>query len=198
MIIGIDVDGVLVDMELYQIKYGTRYFQKKYNKEIVNPKGYDIQDIFDCTVQEREEFWTKYIWKYCLKEPMTLGAAETVNKLRKQGHKIYIVTGRAHTTEKGIVGMIFRWMLKSWLKKNHFKYDKIFFCAERDSSTDKFDVCIREKVDVLVDDKPENLLALKNKIQVICYPAAWNEDRKELNEYRINKFEKISGKIQRD
>ena len=117
MIIGIDVDGVLVDMELYQIKYGTRYFQKKYNKEIVNPKGYD---------------------------------------------------------------------------------DKIFFCAERDSSTDKFDVCIREKVDVLVDDKPENLLALKNKIQVICYPAAWNEDRKELNEYRINKFEEISGKIQRD
>lgn len=198
MIIGIDVDGVLIDLEGYQLKYGQEYFEKTYNLSVNNPKAYDIKDIFECTKEQREKFWTKYIWKYCLKEPMTMGAAETVKNLRKEGNKIYVVTGRAHTTEKGIVGGIFRWMLKHWLKKNHFQYDKIFFCSETDSSTDKYDICLREKVDVLVDDKPENLLALKDKIQVICYPAVWNKEYRELDRYRIDKFEEIKEKILND
>ena len=49
MNIGIDVDGVLVDMEKYQLKYGKKFFLSRYNINIKNPKAYDIQDIFDCT-----------------------------------------------------------------------------------------------------------------------------------------------------
>ena len=101
MNIGIDVDGVLVDMEKYQLKYGKKFFLSRYNINIKNPKAYDIQDIFDCTKEEREKFWKKYIWSYCLREPMTANAAETIDALRKAGHKIFIITGRAHTTEKG-------------------------------------------------------------------------------------------------
>lgn len=198
MIIGIDVDGVLVDMESYQLQYGKEYFKQEYQMDIKNPKAYDIKDIFECTDEQREKFWTKHIWRYCLKEPMTVDAAETVRKFRSEGNKIYIITGRAHTTEKGIIGIIFRCMLKHWLKKNNFEYDKIFFCSEKESSTDKYDICIKEKVDVLIDDKPENLLVLKDEIQVICYPAVWNEDCRELDEYRISRFEEISGKILKD
>ena len=32
MKIGIDVDGVLVDMEGYQRKYGEKYFKEMFNK----------------------------------------------------------------------------------------------------------------------------------------------------------------------
>ena len=34
---------------------------------------------------------------------------------------------------------------------------------------------MHEKIDIMIDDKPENLFALKDKIKVICYPAIWNE-----------------------
>lgn len=191
MNIGIDVDGVLVDMHAYQLKYGKRYFCEKLHRQIKNEKGYDIVDIFDCTSEEREKFWVKYIWKYCLKEPMTQGASEYARNMHEKGHKIYIITGRVHTTEKGITGKLFRWMLKHWMKKNHFYYDDIFYCSEKDSAADKYEICTQKKIDVLIDDKPDNLLALGDTIQVYCFPAVWNEDYRELDKYRINGFDEL-------
>ena len=46
MNIGIDVDGVLVDMEKYQLKYGKKFFLSRHNINIKNPKAYDVQEIF--------------------------------------------------------------------------------------------------------------------------------------------------------
>lgn len=191
MNIGIDVDGVLVDMESYQLKYGKKYFCDKLHRKIKNPKGYDICDIFDCTREEREKFWTRYIWSYCLKEPMTKGAAKYAKDMHENGHKIYIVTGRAHTTEVGIMGKIFRWMLKYWLKKNHFYCDDIFYCSEKNSEADKYDVCIEKNIDILIDDKIENLLALKDRVKIYCFQARWNEDCRELDAYRIRGFDDL-------
>lgn len=191
MNIGIDVDGVLVDMESYQLKYGEKYFCDKLHREIKAPKGYDICDIFNCTREEREKFWTKYIWRYCLKEPMVRGASEYAKRMHERGDNIYIITGRAHTTEKGILGNVFRWMLRRWLRKNRFYYDDIFYCSEKNSASDKYDVCIANKIDILIDDKADNLLALKDLIKVYCFSAAWNDDCRELDPYRIKGFENL-------
>lgn len=191
MIVGIDVDGVLVDLETYQLQKGKIYFKRKYNKDAIHPDEYDIESIFECTHEQREKFWTKYIWEYCLKTDITKGASDTVNKIRELGHEVYIITGRAHTTEKGITGFVFRWMLKHWLKKHKLKYDKIFFVSEKDSAHEKNKLCLEEGVDIMIDDKPENLLGIKDKIKVVCFPAVWNKDIAELDEYRIEKFEDL-------
>ena len=183
MNIGIDVDGVLVDIEGYQLKYGKEYFLKVHNKSIINPKAFDIEQIFDCSHKEREKFWQKYIWGYCLNEPPFPNAPECISKLHKEGHKIVLITGRAHTIEDNITGKLFRFMLKHWLKKNKFVYDDIIYCSEKESSTDKLKACIDNDIDIMIDDKPENLLALVDKLKVICYPAIWNQDVD--NEYFI-------------
>lgn len=194
MIIGFDVDNVLVNQAEYQLRYGVPYFKEK-GMELVDPKGFDIEDMFACTHAERESFWKKYIWKYCLSEPMAMHATQVAKELRSEGHRIFIITGRAHTTEPGVTGAVFRWMLKHWLKKNRFIYDEIFFCSESKSSDDKTRICLEQKVDVLIDDKPENLLALKDKINVICYPAPWNEDVSELDEYRVTDMNGVLERI---
>lgn len=193
--IGIDVDGVLVDMERYQLKHGTEYFAKIHNKKIINPVEYDIEEIFECTHEERERFWKKYIWAYCLKEPVIRNAPEVISKLRQRGHKIFIITGRAHTTEENVTGMLFRWMLKYWLKKNHITYDDIVFCSEKESSTEKYDACIDKKIDIMIDDKPQNLIALSKKIQVICYPAVWNKAINNESFIRVNNWNDIYAKV---
>ncbi len=48
-----------------------------------------------------------------------------------------------------------------------------------------------EKFDVLVDDKPTNLLPLKVKLKIVCFPAKWNEDNHDLDKYRIKCFEDL-------
>lgn len=75
MNIGLDVDGVLVDVRTFQLREGKRYFEKKFGISIKNPDMFEVQDVFECTKKQREAFWIKYIWKYCLKEPMTDNAA---------------------------------------------------------------------------------------------------------------------------
>lgn len=195
MNIGIDVDGVLVDLESYQLKYGKIYFYKAHGKDVVNPKGYDIEEIFDCTHAEREKFWQKYIWRYCLKEAPLKNVPEIISKLHNDGHKIYLITGRAHTAESGITGKLFRWMFRHWLKKNHIYYDDIVFCSEKGSSTDKLDACMEKQIEVMIDDKPENLLALAYQIKVICYPTVWNEDVENDDFIRVRDWDDIYEKI---
>lgn len=190
MVYGIDVDGVLTDIWLYQMNKAIPYF-KKHNIELKHEKEYDIKDIFECTDKQREKFWSRYIWEYCLRLKMTDGAAETVRILKQKGNQVYIITGRAHTKEKGVVGFIFRMMLKYWLWKNKFIYDKIFYVTEEGSAEEKYNICILENIDVLVDDKPTNLLPLKDKLKIVCFPAKWNEDNHELDKYRIKCFEDL-------
>lgn len=190
MVYGIDVDGVLTDIWLYQMNKAIPYF-KKHNIELKHEKEYDIKDIFECTDKQREKFWSIYIWEYCLRLKMTDGAAETVRILKQKGNQIYIITGRAHTKEKVVVGFIFRKMLKYWLRKNKFVYDKIFYVTEEGSSEEKYNICIQENIDVLVDDKPTNLLPLKDKLKIVCFPAKWNEDNHDLDKYRIKCFEDL-------
>lgn len=188
--IGFDVDGVLVNISEFQLKYGKKYFEKR-GIQISNQQGFDIKDIFNCTNEEREKFWIKYIWKYCLTEPMTIGAAEISKKLRDDGHKITIVTGRAHTTESGSMGKLFRWMLRHWLKKNGFIYDEIFYCSEKGSADEKTRICLDNNIDVLIDDKPEILLSLKDRINIICYTALCNEEIDTLDNYRVTDMDEL-------
>lgn len=194
MKIGFDVDNVLVDQYNYQMKYGVPYFEKR-GYHVQNENGFDIEDIFQCSHAEREKFWTKYIWRYCLKEPMTVDAATVSSQLRKKGHEIVIVTGRAHTTENGITGKLFRWMLLHWLKKNHFEYDEIFYCSEENSAEDKVRVCLEQKVDVMIDDKPDNLVALGRHINVICYSAPCNNSMNSLDQIRVDNMNQLLIKI---
>ena len=57
MNIGIDIDGVLTDIEQWQLDFGSKAVFEKYYKGIVNPEGYDIKEIFDVDKNLDNEFW---------------------------------------------------------------------------------------------------------------------------------------------
>lgn len=173
MRIGVDVDGVLTNLEEYQLKYGKKHFK---NVTDVDENGYDICDIFHCSREEREKFWTKYIWGYSLTDSPRQDAKAVIQQLNKDGHQIYILTGRAHTTEENARGALFRKMLEYWLKKNGITYDGIYYCSEDNSSTEKYDLCKKLGVDVMVEDKPENISQIKNIADVICVRTGYNHD----------------------
>ena len=53
MNIGLDVDGVLVDVRTFQLREGKRYFEKKFGISIKNPDMFEVQDVFECTKKQR-------------------------------------------------------------------------------------------------------------------------------------------------
>ena len=84
MIIGIDIDGVLTNLERFQLDYGSKYFFETENKININPNEYEIIDIFNATTEKDDKFWKEYLEFYAKKEPARRFASEIIKKLKKR------------------------------------------------------------------------------------------------------------------
>lgn len=186
MNIGIDIDGTLTAIDKYQIEKGRLYFKKKYNMDIKNPTGFTIKEMFDCTPEQEYKFWVKHLLSYSIKEPAVLNSDKVTHQLKKKGHKIFIITSREFTDKNNFMGFLMRNIVKWWLKKNHIVYDEIIFCGDNKSKA-----ILENHVDLMIDDKPENLLPLKDKVHILCYSATWNRDIQELDSYRVSGFDEV-------
>lgn len=94
MRIGIDIDGVLTDIEQWQLDIGSKKIFENYNKEIVDAKGYDLKEIFNIEENLDNEFWREYLLDYAKNEPARKHSDEVTNKLKEDGNEIYIITAR--------------------------------------------------------------------------------------------------------
>ena len=169
MNIGIDVDGTLIDIGKYMLEKGEKYFHRAASE----PAAFDIEEMFACTHKERNRFWARYLLPYCIKSPMIDGAGKTIRQLRADGHKIFMVTSRVYTTRTDLFGALFRTILVRWLKKRGVIYDGIVFCE--DSGEAKSEQCQKLEIDIMIDDKPDNLMAISRHCSVIACPAPWNK-----------------------
>lgn len=100
-------------------------------------------------------------------------AREVLELIHKKGHKIIFITQRTYQkgadTEEDTI---------NYLKKNNIPYDKIYF-AKRN----KLETCLKENVDVFIDDK-ENTLKPINEAGIKCI-------KMRSHEYNKSQFETI-------
>ena len=176
MNIGVDVDGVLTDIGRFMQQYGEPYFADTFGLPVADPRGYSIDEMFACTYEQRKSFWWKYGAKYLFGLPPKAGCADSIRRLRGEGHSIHIITSRTLAVGHGLISVFFRWVLRHWLRKNRIKYDGIVFCSEEHSADDKVKACAERSIDVMIEDKKENVLALKDKVRTLCLRCPWNEE----------------------
>jgi uncharacterized HAD superfamily protein len=170
MNIGIDVDGVLTNLEKYQKKYAQKHFKDR----VYNDECYHLKDAVGCGDKEEKRFWYKHIWKYCVFEPARKNASQVIEKLRSDGHKISIITGRVLVPENSFLGWPFRSLLTGGLKRNRIIYDDICYCSTAYSARDKAAVCLKYSIDVMIEDIVDNLRALCEITKVLCFDAGYN------------------------
>ena len=80
MNIGIDIDGVLTNIEAWQNESAAKYMYEKYNKSIINASGYDTSEIYGVTKEQDKKWWFESYEEY-MKEPARKYASEVTNKL---------------------------------------------------------------------------------------------------------------------
>lgn len=178
MRIGIDIDGVLTDIEQWQLDYGGKFFSK-INKSVVNKDGYEISEIFNISDDLDSEFWNEYLYEYVTKEPSRKFADEVIKKLKDDGNEIYIITARYLTDRDNEDGKRMRNIVVEWLKQQNIIYDEIVFAPE-----DKLKVCLENSIDVMIEDKVGNIEKISTKLPVICFHAGYNKHCKNDNIYR--------------
>lgn len=182
MRIGIDIDGVLTDIEKWQLDYGSKFYYENYNKEIINPKGYETNEIFNSDIECDDQFWNKYFKDYSINVEVRKFADEVISKLKQDAYEIYIITARGSFLSHSAKIMTKEeneQIVKQWLNKNNIYYDDIIFSPE-----DKLDICINNNIDIMIEDKVDNIDKISTKIPVICFNAGYNEICKGNNIYR--------------
>lgn len=179
MRIGIDIDGVLTDIEQWQLDVGGKFFSK-FNKGVVKKDGYEITEIFNASDELDDQFWSEYLYEYVTKEPSRKYASEVIKKLKDDGNEIYIVTARYLTDRNTEDGNEMRKIVINWLAEQNIDYDEIIFSPE-----DKSENCKKYNIDIMVEDKVDNINKISNIIPVICYHAGYNKECKGKNIYRV-------------
>ena len=169
MNIGIDIDGVLTDYQKEVIDYGTKMCMDEGWLIDIDLSKYDEIDAFNWNQEQANKFWNKCIIEYFKETPVRKFAPEVIEKLKKEGHKIFIITARE---DYGIPPEHFgeeQQITKDWLKRNNIEYDKIIF------ETEKLEPCIENKIDVMIEDSPSNINELSKHIKVIKFDCQYNK-----------------------
>lgn len=189
MNIAFDVDGVFTDFEWFMDVYGKHFFKKGVAG---SKKSTSVAERFGYEREYDKRFYLFYLVWYARKFPIRENAAETIRNLKKQGHKIYIITARALTEKDNVFGRYMRSTLKKWLHKNGVQYDGIYFCSTKDSAKDKVEWCRKLQIDAFVEDDPKNIEELKKECKIICVSADYNQNLEEV-EYAVDFHEIYDG-----
>lgn len=192
MRIGIDIDGVLTDIERFIADYGIKFCQENNLCYRVKTGEYDEAKALGISEENSEKFWNKYLKYYATEYPARDFASEVIQKLKQDGHEICIVTAR---NEWGLIGEDYGKMkefVSEWLEKNNIYYDKIVY-----TEGSKLPYCIGNYIDIMIEDSPENVKDIASKIPVLCYHCNYNENVKGENITRVYSWYDVYNKIKK-
>lgn len=173
MRIGIDIDGVLTNIDQFILDYISKYCIENNIEYHIDDVDYDYSKTFGVDSDIGEEFWFKNVWFYAKNENPRPFVQEILRKLKDEGHEIYIITARRFTNRNDELGIRMRQMVKDWLSIHEIPYDKLIFSiADKEEKTKEI---IDNKIDLMIEDNPNNIDRLANIIPVICYDARYNK-----------------------
>lgn len=171
MNIGIDIDGVLTDLERMALDYGTKMCVEEGIPIDIDLNKYYENERFKFTEEQEERFWNKYLVEYVAESSPRKFAPEIINKLQEEGNKIYLITAR---DESGMPPEHYGKMqelTKQWLQKHNIEYEKLIFA----SNEEKIHKCVENNVDVMIEDCPGNIKDISKKIKVIKFDCQYNK-----------------------
>jgi len=198
--IGIDIDNTITEIQeelnnaayKYAIKLGKNIKDAKNPGEDIKNNGDTYKKKFQFSYEELKYFLKNIQEEITNKAKPRENATETINRLRKDGHKIIIITARDSEFHDDPYKLS-----KTWLDKNKIEYDKLIVNAR-----EKGTICKNENIDLLIDDQLNNCLDVKKEgIQTIRITEDDKKDTditslknwKEIYDFIKEKIEKENG-----
>lgn len=191
MRIGVDIDGVLTDLERFLLDYGSEFYIKNTERHLECPNVYGSKKIYNANDEEDLNFWERMATKYNGDETPRRFAVEVLNLLKSEGHEIYLITSRlsdlsyCKLTVPEMEELTF-----GWLRKYQIPYDKIVFAAKSKVKDLK-----DNKIDIMIEDHPRNVVELSKICKVLCFDARYNVGIEDKNIVRVYSWFDIYDKI---
>ena len=180
MRIGVDIDGVLNDIGQWHYSCGFKFCIDNNINRGFNPYEYFMEKQFFLTDKENYKFWREYIFDLMVSIPTRPYAAKIINLLREKGHEIIILSARDNRYLTNQYANTMNFYIEQWLIKNNIEYDEILTVTGN-----KKDKCLENKIDIMIEDKKENVLEISRHIPVLCFDAPYNKDIANQNITRV-------------
>lgn len=166
MRIGIDIDDTITNstevVKEYIEKYDSVYSNDNHLKN-------NIYDIIRGTFADElvVRFFKDHAIEMCNKIKIKENAKEVIDKLKKEGNEIYIITARSDNFYKNAYKFC-----EEYLKNNDIYFDKLIT-----SQIYKVECCKKEKIDLMIDDAVDTVENLnKENIKAILFTSELNKD----------------------
>jgi len=187
--IGIDIDDTISDTFETLLPYSQKYtIEDLKRKSKINFSGDLGNHLYIVNMngwkdQEAIEFWEKYYAEILNELNIKKFASEVINKLKQDGHKIYLITARWEMRADNVKEITLK-----WLKDNNVQYDEIFLNA-----SDKLKIAKEKNIDIFVDDSFKNCksIADNTNIKVYMINSRANEDFEDKKIQRVFSWPEI-------
>ena len=173
MKIGLDIDGVILNFE-NEIRVKSELYDllELKGKGCVHPNEFLDCDRYEWSKEELDIFREKYFVEATKDSNLMPGAKQIIQMLRKDGHNLVIITARGITIKEMKQTAINKF------REYNLEFDQYFWQKEN-----KLDICKKENVDVMIDDKASICkLISENKIKTLYFRDV-NREKLEENEY---------------
>ena len=192
MRLGIDIDDTITNSSDVFVSYA-----KKYNKEnnidfLVNNETLDVKLSFGWNENDYKKFTEKYLEEILTNVAPEKDSIAIINKLKQEKNEIIFITARS---ESEIKNNMFD-LTKKWLNKNNYQYDMLIT-----ESSDKLNECIKNKIDLFIDDNYYNCRLINEKlnIPVILFTTRYNNSIKEDNSViRVHNWQEIYDRLREE
>lgn len=165
MNIGIDIDDTISETFETLLPYSQKYTIEDLKREAnINLRG-DLSNHFYIVYvngwneQEAVQFWEKYYAEILRNLNIKKFAAEVINKLKEEGHNIYLITARWDMRVDNV-----KEITRKWLENNNVKYDELILNA-----SDKLKIAREKNIDIFIDDSFNNCKSIKDGINSKVY-----------------------------
>lgn len=195
MKIGIDIDNVISNFDDTLLNEYLKHDKELRNTGIINKNTYLRNGMFDWSEDEDKIFYTANIERIAKKLKPIKDSSLYINKLKEDGHEIYIITGRDNGEYSNP-----HQMTVEWLEKYNIIYDKLIL-TNAYNSKEKADICMENGISIMIDDSPRICKEVdKVGIKTLLMDTTYNKQTdtitrvqnwQEIYEY-ISKFQNVN------
>jgi len=191
MRIGIDFDDVVADsmqviVDLQNKQYGTSY-------KLRDATSFHLEDIWGGTKEEWQSKIDEFLsTKHLASLNPMAGVISALDALKKNGHELYIVTGRSENYVEAT---------EQWIEK-HFSdtFNGVHYAnhiqADPGQRREKSDICKENGIEVMIEDYMKNAKECADAgIRVFLFDQPWNQGELSANMERVRSWDEIVQKL---